>query len=122
MAPQPFEITVSQENGVRAASNGKSQLVMLDADGAIFKRRGVKGIASKAAAEVLLPQLNEFAGNLVSNPAMPAKEAVAKLMSIAAVVPTAEPQPQEWAVAELGGVRVYFDGTNVVVTRQDMVP
>jgi hypothetical protein len=28
----------------------------------------------------------------------------------------------EWAVAELGGVRVYFDGTNVVVTRQDLMP
>ena len=28
----------------------------------------------------------------------------------------------EWAVAELGGVLVYFDGTNVVVSRQDLTP
>lgn len=28
----------------------------------------------------------------------------------------------EWAVAELDGVRVYFDGTNVVVTRRDLMP
>lgn len=28
----------------------------------------------------------------------------------------------EWAVAELDGVRVYFDGTNVVVTRRDLTP
>ena len=28
----------------------------------------------------------------------------------------------EWSVAELGGVRVYFDGTNVVVTRKDLRP
>ena len=28
----------------------------------------------------------------------------------------------EWAVAELDGVRVYFDGTNVVVTRRDLNP
>jgi hypothetical protein len=28
----------------------------------------------------------------------------------------------EWAVVELGGVRVYFDGKNVVVTRQDLQP
>lgn len=28
----------------------------------------------------------------------------------------------EWAVAELGGVYVYFDGETVVVTRQDLTP
>lgn len=28
----------------------------------------------------------------------------------------------EWAVAELNGVRVYFDGTNVVVTTRDLQP
>lgn len=28
----------------------------------------------------------------------------------------------EWAVAELDGVRVYFDGANVVVTRRDLNP
>lgn len=28
----------------------------------------------------------------------------------------------EWAVAELDGVRAYFDGTNVVVTRRDLAP
>lgn len=28
----------------------------------------------------------------------------------------------EWAVAELAGVRVYFDGQTVVVTRRDIQP
>ena len=28
----------------------------------------------------------------------------------------------EWVVAELNGVRVYFDGENVVVTTQDITP
>lgn len=28
----------------------------------------------------------------------------------------------EWVVAELDGVRVYFDGANVVVTRRDLNP
>lgn len=28
----------------------------------------------------------------------------------------------EWAMAELDGVRVYFDGANVVVTRRDLMP
>jgi len=28
----------------------------------------------------------------------------------------------EWIVGELDGVRVYFDGTNVVLTRRDLMP
>ncbi len=28
----------------------------------------------------------------------------------------------EWAVAELDGVRVYFDGRDVIVTRKDLRP
>lgn len=35
---------------------------------------------------------------------------------------TSEAAPVEWAVAELNGVRAYFDGTNVVVTTRDMQP
>ena len=30
--------------------------------------------------------------------------------------------PIEWAVAEIAGIRVYFDGSNVVVSRQEMNP
>ena len=36
--------------------------------------------------------------------------------------PTGVQTRVEWAVAELDGVRVYFDGTNVVVTRRDLNP
>lgn len=32
------------------------------------------------------------------------------------------PQPVEWLVVELDGVRVYVDHGNVIVTRQDMHP
>lgn len=32
------------------------------------------------------------------------------------------PQPVEWLVIELNGARVYIDGQNVVVTRQDLMP
>lgn len=34
----------------------------------------------------------------------------------------ANPRQVEWVVAELDGVRVYFDGTHVVVSRQDLMP
>lgn len=33
-----------------------------------------------------------------------------------------EPLHVEWAVAEVAGVRVYFDGANVIVSRQDLNP
>ena len=37
-------------------------------------------------------------------------------------VGTEQARRVEWAVAELGGVFVYFDGTHVVVSRQDLTP
>lgn len=37
-------------------------------------------------------------------------------------VGTEAPQHIEWAVAEVDGLRVYFDGSNVIVSRQDLNP
>lgn len=37
-------------------------------------------------------------------------------------VGTDKTQRVEWVVAELNGVRVYFDGVNVIVTTQDLTP
>jgi hypothetical protein len=74
----PFEITT--QDGARVASNGVRSLVLLDADGKIFRRRAVKCVGTAAAHQV------------------------------------------EWAVAELGGVRVYVDGESVIVTRRDLQP
>ena len=37
-------------------------------------------------------------------------------------VGTEQARSVEWSVAELGGVYVYFDGANVVVTRKDLPP
>lgn len=118
--PVPFEII--EQDGVRVASNGTVRLSLLDSSGRLFKRRGVSGLAMKPAAEVLIPQLNAFAGELLANPATLAADALARLLAIAGLVPVAEPQKHEWAVAELDGVRVYTDGANVVVTRQELFP
>lgn len=76
--PVPFEIV--EQGGHRVASNGTNSLALLESDGRVFRRRGVKGIGGP------------------------------------------EPQPVEWAVAELDGVRVYFDGVAVIVTRADLNP
>lgn len=118
--PVPFEII--EDGAQRVASNGQLVLTVLDEGGRIFRRRGVTGIGSKPAAEVLIPQLNRLAGELLQNPGTPAQEAVASLLAIAGLVPVAEPKRVEWAVAELNGVRVYTDGRNVVITTKDLVP
>lgn len=41
-----------------------------------------------------------------------------------AVLRAGSPQAQqvEWAVAELDGVRAYFDGQNVIVSKRDLMP
>lgn len=119
--PVPFEI-VEVSPGHRVASNGGVSLSLLDPGGRLFRRRGVVGLATKPAAEVVLPQLNGLAGELVANPAMPAEEVAARLLALAGLVPVAAPKRVEWAVAELDGVRVYTDGSAIVVTKQDLMP
>lgn len=37
-------------------------------------------------------------------------------------VGTSSPRHVEWVVGELDGVRAYFDGTHVILTRQDLNP
>lgn len=119
--PVPFEI-VEVAPGHRVASNGGMSLSLLDAGGRLFRRRGVVGMATKPAGEVVLPQLNAFAGELLANPAMPAEEVAARLLALAGIVPVTAPRRVEWAVAELDGVRVYTDGSAVIVTRQELMP
>jgi hypothetical protein len=119
--PVPFEI-VSTDTGMRVACNGSLRLTLPETDGRLFRRRGIKGLATKAAGETLLPLLNQFAGELVAQPDMPPGAVVARLMALAGTVHATEPEQVEWAVAELDGVRVYVGGMDIVVTRQDLQP
>lgn len=119
--PPPFDI-VTAPNGLRVASNGALRMTLAEADGRMFRRRGVKGLATSAPAEQILPLLNAFAGEIVADPAMSAGTVVARLMALAGTVHIAEPQHVEWAVAEIGDVRVYVGGNDVVVTRRDLTP
>lgn len=122
MAQQPVPFEIVEQDGARVASNGAVRLTLLDAAGKLFRRRGVSGLALKPPAEILIPQLNALAGELLQRPDMPAAEAVGRVLAMAGLVPTAEPQRHEWAVAELDGVRVYTDGVNIVVTKQELMP
>ena len=121
MKPEPFDI-VTAPNGLRVASNGALRMTLAETDGRLFRRRGVKGLATSAPAEQILPLLNAFAGEIVADPSMSAGAVVARLMALAGTVHIAEPQHVEWAVAELDGVRVYVGGNDVVVTRKDLTP
>lgn len=76
--PVPFELV--EQSGHRVATNGAQSLMLMEPDGRLFRRRGIKGVTGP------------------------------------------DPQPVEWAVAELDGVRVYFDGVAVIVTRADLNP
>jgi hypothetical protein len=117
--PVPFEIVTTPE-GMRVASNGTLRMSLIEQDGRLFRRRGIKGLQTQAAGETLLPLLNQFAGELVAQPDMAPGAVVARLMALAGTVHTTEPQHVEWAVAELDGVRVYVGGMDVVVTRQNL--
>lgn len=119
--PVPFEI-IEQDKGMRVASNGTLRMMVLGAEGKLFRRRAITGIQAKPAAEMLIPLLNGLATDLLAQPDMPAQEAVSRLLALAGLVPITEPKRQEWVVAELNGVRVYTDGANVVVTTQEMTP
>lgn len=113
--PTPFEI-VTGPDGMRVASNGRLRLTVLDPRGKLFRRRAIRGIAAKPAAEVLLPQINALAGELLASPGLTGAELQARLHAIAGTLVTEEPRRVEWAVAELAGVRVYVDGETVIVT------
>jgi hypothetical protein len=119
--PVPFEI-IEQDKGMRVASNGALRMMVMGAEGKLFRRRAITGIQAKPAAEMLIPLLNGLATDLLAQPDMPAQEAVSRLLALAGLVPITEPKRQEWVVAELNGVRVYTDGANVVVTTQEMTP
>lgn len=119
--PPAFEI-VEAGPGHRVASNGALSLSLLAEGGRLFRRRGVVGLASKPAGELVLPQLNALAGELLANPTMPADEMIGRLLALAGLVPVTKPRRIEWAVAELDGVRVYTDGAAVIVTKQDLMP
>lgn len=71
-------------------------------------------------------QAFEIANGVASNGAstLQTMEPDAKLFRRRAIkaIGTAEARPVEWAVAELDGVRCYFDGTHAILTRQDLMP
>lgn len=119
--PLPFEI-VNGTDGTQIASNGSLRVVLADAGGRMFRRRGIQGLQAKPAAEQLIPQLNQLAGELLQHPDMPAQEAVGRLLAMAGTVPVAAPRRVEWVVAELKGVRVYSDGATVIVTEKELTP
>lgn len=120
---QPFEITpLPGDGGGRVAFNGATRLTVLEADARLFRRRAVKVSTTKPPAETVLPLLNELAGQLVADLSIDGETLSARLAHIAQQIKPTTSTQVEWAVAELNGVRVYFDGQDVVVTQRDLQP
>lgn len=116
--PVPFEIVRGDDATV--ASNGRMRLTVLGAAGVVRRRRAISGLGLRPAGEVLLPQLNALAGELLQRPDMPADEAVGRLLALAGLVPTAKPVRHEWVYACLDGVFIYTDGAEVIVTNKEL--
>lgn len=117
--PAPFEI-VEHDGGARTASNGRVRVCLPDARGTLFRRRGIRGLAQRPVAELVLPQLNALAGDILARPDMPAADLAGRLAALACMAAPQEPQRVEWCVAQLEGVRVYTDGESIVVTTEDL--
>lgn len=118
---QPIAFELGEKGGVRVASNGAVRLSLHEPDGKLFLRRGIAGISARASGDVLIPKLNELAGDLLANPEMKPSDAVGRLIAIAGLLPTAEPKRIEWAVVSIDGINVYTDGCDVIVSRRELV-
>lgn len=120
--PTPFTI-VRSDTGAHppVATNGAVRLMCLDADGQLSLRRGISGMMAAPMVEKILPQLNALAGELLANSAMDPAEIAARLHALQLACRPPEQRNIEWAYAELDGVRVYVDGADVIVTRQDLL-
>lgn len=118
--PVPFKIV--DHDGSKVASNGTLRLTVLDKGGEMYLRRGISGIALKPPGEVVLPLLNELAGDLIANLNMPGEDLVGRLKVLIGQVSLKEPERHEWAVAELDGVRVYTNGVDVILTKRELHP
>ncbi|MGL6289320.1 MAG: hypothetical protein ACRC2H_01370 [Silanimonas sp.] len=119
--PVPFEIFMPP-SGPAQATNGRVRVAVLDAGGTMVRRRGLLGIKTALPGDVILPQLNKLAGELVGNIAMPASEIQARLLALAAMAQPSDPQRVEWLRASLDGVQVFTDGVDIVVTKGEIHP
>lgn len=120
-SPTPFTIARSAENlHPPVASNGSVRMMCLDPDGSLKLRRGITAQVGAPIAERVLPLLNELAGHLLANSDMPASEVASRLHALQGLCLPPTTVTHEWAVAELGDVRVFANGVDVIVTRSDL--
>lgn len=88
----------------------------------MFRRRAQKGLSVKPAGEIAVPLLNQLCGELVADMSLPGHLVAERIRAIANAVQPEPPKNVEWVVAEIDGLRVYFDGRDVLVSRADITP
>lgn len=120
--PTPFERI--EVEGRPVLSNGQVNVMIMaeEGQGRLFKRRAQRGLSPKPPGETVLPLLNSLAGELVSKLDMSPLELQTKLQFILSQASPRTPENVEWAVAELDGVRAYVDGSNVILSKMDLMP
>lgn len=119
--PVPFEI-VSQ-GGVRVASNGRLRVCTFENESvAMVKVRAISGLAVRPAAESVIPQLNQLAGELLRKPDTPPEEIRNRLIAMSGTVNVPQPMRHEWLKVTVDDWKIYTDGEQVVVTKNELSP
>ena len=118
--PTPFTLVEAQAGKLRMASNAAVRIMCLDDDGTVFLRRGLSGVMAAPSAQNILPQLNALAGEVLANSAMAPADIAARLHALQLSCKPVEAKQIEWACVRLGDVRVFTDGEDIIVTRQNI--
>jgi hypothetical protein len=122
---QPAAFEIIEVGGARSASNGLSSITMLPdlaGQGRMFRRRAQRGLSMKPAREVAIPLLNQLSGELLGDSDLNGTQVAARIRAVADAIEGKPPENVEWAVVDVDGLRIYFDGRSVMVTRADLIP
>lgn len=120
MQPAPFEINRDDDKII--ASDG-STAVVVHGEGVIeraevCRSRAISGVRAKPVAEQLIPMLNAFATELLSDASIDDEAAGNRLRSMANMVKLPEPQHHEALSVRIDGIDVRVSAGLVVITNR----
>jgi hypothetical protein len=115
------QFEIDTEDGMLVGSNGDATVSLFVSEGGkVFRRRSERQPEGLPVAGSLRPKVTALAEEMLARGDMPAAEIIDKLQDLAKQAKPPRVERIEWLVAELDGVRAYFDGANVILTKQDL--